>query len=378
MSVLPYFGTYLSSGLYSQLVPAFDLNQTFVSLDFSTDIGVSLRFKNGRSVTAFYELYYNGPAIRNVPYQSFADRSIDHIAMLIYKYPVGESLILRPRIEFVQEFYRAGRNENWQTGLYNFWRIGAGNQFEGKNWIIDFSGTFMKFPNYTDLLLLYQAGTSPEQATGKRDQAVFSLWVRKKGIPRLTGRVVLQYYISEKVITSNLSGGSIYSNSPQIDASGEFSAYFLQKLVPQKLNLQFGGLISYFYSNQNFLYFESPFDTSPTFYPGFYNFMCFGIDTTPVLMLNKKLNLWVPIGFKLYLYPSRPAQDANGNYLESGKHYVGILNTALKLGKPKGVGISSWAVVLGFYYNFSSTKFQKIYPYNTGGVYLRFETSYNR
>jgi len=374
----PYYNFQLTEGLSmpSRGNMNFDLN-------LLNDIGLLARIDEAHSILGFYEIKYTGPGIKRQEGEQFTDRTLDHMFVLRHTWNSPWDLKVKTQVDYWKDFRRSGTNEIWGKGLYDFDRIGGLVGVEKILGEFKVGGSFqyhsMIFPNYTDLVseLKVTEGGTVESSTGKQDHALVQLGATGEWKEaRLSLDYTMQNYFKQKVIASDVQpDGTFYTGNLQQDKifTARLSKDFSWGILSVSPELTFGSRSS----NQNYQHFENVTSTvSAGYYPDYYSYSQTDISIPVALRLGAKWEFFTGWEQETKSYASRPARDADGNFLPDKQSNVSQFISAGFNYHPNDVTTTT------FYYvsqnSSSNMKFEKYFPYNfTAASYgIRFSYQY--
>jgi len=337
---------------------------TIFSTNLSQDLGVMLKLSNTNSLLALYEIKYTGPGIRRQEGRTFIDRYMDHIFFVEHRINIS-SMVLKSKINYINELSRSGANEAWGYGLYDFNSFGLNERVELNisKFKIYVNGnlSYFSFPNYVDLLSeLQRATTTQETLSGQQDNINFSGSIGiLQGPWEANLSLNVRNYINQKVISSSL----LYSDAKQQDVLFTlFASYVLKtrvlKFSPEvKINIK--------NSNQNYVHYKYFGDTSPQFVEKYYDYIepNFILPLTFVISSEKNINISLIPEVDLKFYTARPPRDANNDFLRDTKQYHHVYNLTL-LYEAKMNSVTTCRLFYTYSLQSSNNKFEKYIPYN--------------
>lgn len=284
-----------------------------LTASITSNFGLMGKYRSGREALLFYEFHYSGPTLRDNPLQAFSESFLDNALVLSYK--TGK---WKFKFDVMQEFYRAGRNEIWGKGLFDFYRAGAGFNREARlpllgKGMLSCSLHIMLFPNYTGLMETYISATSSEAAGGiggKQNNLTLSAGYKNnlklifKGT--LEQKLNISYFYSQTVIEQKSDGSVDYGNTPQFNLSYKCDFKFDKKLTA-KWVLTNETYFKIGYSNQNYFHFTDITDpTTVTFLPGFFNYVQLSLNNQFTHPLTENSYLALLANGNVYFYFMRP------------------------------------------------------------------------
>ena len=316
---------FLSTNLFSQMY--FDLgleegvifsgSRTVFVSDIISDIAYILPTDKKNALIMFYKLKYAGPGLGNNAETKFSERSQDHYVMLKYLWKISKELTVKPTVNYLKEFYKLGKNEEWGNGLYDYSKYGFGFSVDSTHLIkfpMLFSYNFQiyKYPNYSDLLTLFLTGLQDEEPMEDYKNHNFSLNIKNSSLIKNLGlnlayNLNLSLYDSKKVIQP-----TGYSGTKMQSANDH-----LISLIPQyKLNQIILGLNFAFRINNTDQNYISGFDPQNIqFKSDYYSYTSFQLKPHAQYALAKNKYTTLHFGLIQKKYKSREAQDTDGNYL---------------------------------------------------------------
>jgi len=371
-NLAPYYDFQFTEGVS---IPSKGGDPTF-TINLLNDIGLIVKSHEKHSTIGFFELKYLGPGLKTQEGERFTDRYLDYLYLLRHNWKIKEKLTLRAQFDYMKENRRTGANEAWGYGLYDYNRIGGLVGVEKEFEKFKLGGSidyhYLEFPNYTDLLKEFQAGTGEaESEAGKQNHNIIQ--VRGDlvyGLNKFNVGFALQSYTKQKVITDTVqSDGSYYSDTLQKDIIISLTAERTQKVSNR---IVFVPSISFKMrdSNQNYQHFESAGSTSPVSYQSNYYDYSEVIFSLPVnFSLSKKWDFVFSPEFDYKFYSDRQPRDASNQFIEGEKQ--NIMLTLLTLGfTKKATEVSSLSIFYTYQVQSSNMKFEKYLPYNYDGHFI--------
>ncbi len=350
-------------------------------INLSNDIGMIIKPFPNHSFIGFYSLKYQGPGLKRQEGRDFSERYLDHLFVGRHHCNI-KGIVVKSQFDVLIEGRRAGTNETWESGLYNFNRYGGSTSLSKKLWEIDWRGSFgyhfMTFPNYTDMLAELRSGADPSASEGKQNNHIITLGA--KGIYKNNTaalNITQQLYTKQKVAVDTVQGdGSYYSSEKQKDMTVNLAASREQTLS-KKTVINPGLTFIYKNSNQNYQHFAEVTSTAPvSFHPDYNDYTDIIIGVPVTLALSRKWSfLFSPeISYKNYL--KRAIRDKYGNFLNKKQSRVLGIYT---IGFRNQIGESSSSMLFFTLQKQSSNmKFERYLPYNYSGfsVGLKFQMEY--
>lgn len=259
------------------------------------------------------QIKYRGPGVSNAPVQTFRDKYLDFYFSGSATLPDPENrYFLKPHLDFMYEFYKAGKNESWETGLYNFWAPGGGVDFGLWNGLLlGLNITYFSYPNYIDALSLYTSGQISGESGGKQNNisVTFTGTVPLKALKAeqsgyIDWQATYSHFLQQKVITESGTYGD------ELQRQFYFQIFWKSTLKLSDLlwpNYSFGTALNL--SNQNEIYRPSVTALTIQFLKDFYSYVSF--EATPGLRFNlsEKHFINVAADATMYFYFNRPVFD---------------------------------------------------------------------
>lgn len=310
-------------------------NSLFVDVGYRTSLSSKI------ALTLFYEASYDGPGAKSNSKEGFQARNIDQFVMAKFDFLYSDSLKFFVRPDFFYEFYRLGKNEAWNDGLYNFGRVGLSGGFDWLfshqllNASLDFH--YFWFPNYSDLtrealyLTVGSQGLPSDSINQNFLQGAFSLSHRIIFSPlvelKSQYRFTLRYYPSLKVDTQNLV---------HTDADNQFdTTHFLslQPIFTLSKEFYIAPTYQFTYFKSNYSYFSvnsfDPFNPDFDFFEDFSSFHSHDFSLPLIYELNPKHSFILEAGIEYKKYLSRPTKKENGKFDLSTKQDLFAFNVGL-------------------------------------------------
>lgn len=352
----------------------------FVGSNFGTSLGGKYTFNEAQAVLGMCSLQYRGPGLKTQEGREFAERTIDINTMLEDRWTVLPNYTVRTRALFMDEMRRAGSNEVWGHGLYDFWTTGLGIAQDfavpgDVGMVGDVSYQYFGFPNYTDLLQEFQTGgATAEQSGGLQDYNN----IRFRADSRF-GKIAtawlgwsIQSYVNAKVVSED----GTYSKKAQLDNVFDVGSALDLTLVPAESGSK-GAVksspslgLTFKTSNQNFLRFKTFGDLHPDFIKGYYNYNQVEL-SAPVRWIYDEADdggtssLYLSLDWIFTSYAKRPARNDLGEF-GSKKMWTSIFMVTPGIAMPLN-RFTHWNIGYTFHIQNSNNKFEKFLPYNFQG-----------
>ncbi|OQA91802.1 MAG: hypothetical protein BWY26_00695 [Elusimicrobia bacterium ADurb.Bin231] len=377
LKIIPYYSLGVVEGAF---IP--NKGDWNFSVNLLSDLGVMVKPSEIHSFIGFYELKYTGPGLKRQEGEKFTDRTMDHLVSLRHNFLISDSYFLKSQINYMKEYKRTGSNEPWGTGLYDFDRMGGmisvGRKFSDLT-VLSLTGQYhtMKFPNYTDLLAEFQAGSgSAESSAGKQNHNIIQAGVSLDvDTNKLAFDIILMNYTKQHIAEATLSAGSYYGSDLQKDIIYNVSARRIQK-VGETFTIAPEVAYKVKSSNQNYLHFESFGSTTPpVYFDDYYSYNEFAFFVPAAIALSKRFEFSVTPEWDYKLYKNRNPRNTDGVFLTNEKqsNNMFILDTGLCF-KPNDVTRTTLFYV--FQNQKSNMKYERYLPYNYTGNYMGIKFEY--
>ncbi len=377
LELAPYYNYQLGQGV--SLSP--DGDWGFLA-NLSNEIGVIARPIDDHSVIGYYSLSYQGPGLKHQEGREFRERYLNHIFVGRHHWYMRD-MVLKSQFSVMMERRRAGTNETWDSGLYNFNRYGGSTTMERKLLGIGSAVTlgynYVTFPNYSDLLAEIRAGADASDTEGTQNHHSIRL-AYSGNISGTRFGLSLNpiFYTRQKVAVDKAQkDGSFYSDTLQrdivISAYGSRSMMLTDRIVSEP-----GAEISFRSSNQNYQHFEFLTSTAPmSFHEGFFNYIEPSLTMPMSTYIGRDWTFFLSPRISWRFYTSREPRDSDGKFIkDENQRRTLFVNT---MGFRKQTGESS-ATSLFFTYQTQSSnmEFESYLPYNYSGLSmgLRFQMEY--
>ncbi len=268
------------------------------------------------------------------------------------------------------EYYRAGRNEAWTTGIYNYYRFGFDSFLKGYRWKATLSGYYFDYPNQLELSeAIASLGTSTvsaEKAVASRNN--FSLLGSYQRVLKdfvLTPSFYFAIYPWQPVIGED----GRYSSTPQVDFSISTSGYLARENEFKTRSTIFMASGTFFFSNQ--AYFSAPatsmFLNQTVYYPNFFSYLDFSLSFSTSFTNLSYLSVGLPLNFQVF--PFRPPLKEDGTFNDSSRFVSFTAVPYVKLGIASRE-FSKWFLYGSMYLNFTNSPGESAAGYNFWGVFI--------
>lgn len=307
-----------------------------------TDIGYKMDVGKESLILFFYEMNYDGPGIKGSSNKGFDSRSIDQIFFTKWMTRLSPDLQLSLKADFFYEFYRIGKNEDWEDGLYNFGKVGGGPTIDyrlnSKNTIsMGLELHYYWFPNYEDLsreaiYALQDPSSNSFLSEDAVNQNFFQLGLYLGDRWRINKKLGVKagyYFFYRAYSTLTVDTDSlIASNEKQTDYQHELS---LKVDYAPVYSWRFG--LDYrfqlFKSNYNYRHLADLSNLSGSVLYEDYSSNSSHKITVPISYVVSPRSIWTLSGtFEYKKYSDRPAKNKEGEFkTEAQKHlaYMGSL-----------------------------------------------------
>ncbi len=377
LELAPYYNYQLGQGV--SVSP--DGDWGFMA-NLSNEIGVIARPIDDHSIMGYYSLSYQGPGLKQQEGRDFRERYLNHVFVGRHHWHMRD-MTLKTQFSVMMERRRAGTNESWESGLYNFNRYGGSTTMERELLGIDSAVTvgyhYVTFPNYSDLLAEIRAGADASGTEGTQNNHSIRL-AYSADISGARFGISLNplFYTRQKVAVDKVQkDGSFYSDTLQrdmvINAYGRGAVMLTNRIVSEP-----GAEITFRSSNQNYQHFEFLSSTAPmSFHENFFNYIEPSLTMPVSTYIGRDWTFFLSPRLSWRLYSSREPRDKDGKFIKGERQNRTLfVNTA---GFRKQTGESS-ATSLFFTYQTQSSnmEFERYLPYNYSGfsMGLRFQMEY--
>jgi hypothetical protein len=324
-----------------------EYNNQFLS-SILTNIGLKIELNELSSLMFLYELNYEGPGIKGFSSQGFSSRNMDHAFLAKYFYSLDKDSRLSIKTDFFYEFYRLGKTEDWDNGLYNFGKVGGGigydRFFSDKNLgAVTLDAHYFWFPNYEDLTreafyMLNSTSSLNEDAVNQNFiQLTFTLsdqWTLSDDIK--LNFSYLFFWRNYTGIRIDLSEAILdNTNNPfQRDFAHEFKAsatFALSSTMFLEPQLR----LIYLTSNYNYFYVLG-IDVSGLnyiFVPEYMTNTEYELSLSYSIQFSQNVGINFTPAFQYKNYPKRYPQDENGQFMKdkTQKHIALTLPVAFSI-----------------------------------------------
>jgi hypothetical protein len=348
-------------------------------VNLSNDIGAIFKPVKSQSFIAFYSLKYQGPGLKQQEGQEFSERYLDHIFVGRHHLGLPGGMTLKSQLDLMFEGRRAGTNENWENGLYNFNRYGGGSSLEFKTgpFAIEAGLKYhmMKFPNYTDLLQELRSGADASASEGQQDQNLIELGGKiAYGVNTARANFGMQAYSNQKVVTDSVQNDSSYYSSTRQKDINISASLSRDQIVGGFLELVPEISIGMKNSNQNYQHFESETSTVPvSFHPDFNDYTTVDFSIPITLALTKKWSFILNPHISYKTYGSRLTRNVDGDFSSTGETQNRMLSI-ITAGFKNQIGESSYSMLFGTYQQQTSNmEFERFVLYNYDAFSVGFQ-----
>ncbi|HAW49599.1 TPA: hypothetical protein DCX16_01410 [bacterium] len=309
IEIEPYYNWALSQG-YSwgkDIEPSFGNN-------ILNDIGCQVKLGDKDSLLLLYEASYEGPGIKEK--KKFTDRSQEHLFLVSWTKRLN-IMTLKTRLDYLKSFTRSGVSESWETGDYNFNRLGFGCDVLTLLYKTGIKGGFrfadVKYPNYTYLLGEIDPNYDLPRYDNRRYRLSLSV---KPGFhpmvkPDITSNLHFIRYKNEFI--KDINSGSD-TGEREKDSIYEFGLSIPCQL---KENVAIGmdSLFSFLRSNYNEVKFSS-LGTVASACKSFYDYNLY--EFSPYISTKlKNMVFSLSYSHKIKNFTDQPPEDSSRNWLSS-------------------------------------------------------------
>jgi hypothetical protein len=346
-------------------------------INLSNDIGAIVKPSERHAFIGFYSVKYQGPGLKKQEGREFSERYLDHLFVGRHHFTLANGMVLKSQFDVLMERRRAGTNETWESGLYNFNRYGGNISFSKTLGQFEVTPTvkyhYITFPNYTDMLAEIRSGADASVSEGKQNHHIFDI-----GAKAVTGCNTLSMNISQQLFTKQeiavdkvQSNGSYYSSEKQKDMTVTLGAS-RDQVWTKRTSVYPQVTFVFKDSNQNYQHFTEMTSTAPVSFHADYNdYYDVGVAMPISLALTPKWSLiFTPeISYKSYL--KRKTRDSEGNFLSDVQsRLLGIYTVGFK----KQIGESSSSLLfLTYQKQQSNMEFERYVTYNYGAFSTGFK-----
>ncbi|MEW6482643.1 MAG: hypothetical protein AB1397_06575 [bacterium] len=359
----PYYNYTLSQGYNFGK----DISSSF-GTGIINDLGCQIKLNGKNSLLFLYEASYEGPGLKEEG--RFTDRYQDHLLVASYKKKF-DKLILKTRLDYTKSFTRSGVSEDWDSGDYNYNKLGFGLDLLSsiRNIKLGLKGKIahIKYPNYTYLL----GEIDPKYDIPRYDHNLYKIslsggYLIQKKLPCETSfDIVFRNYKNEFIKDVNSGADTKEKEKDRvISLNGNIS-------YPLKENLDLGmdSSFSFLRSNYNEVKFASGgtvTDACSSFYN--YNLYCF----SPFISYGEKTRLNLSYSLEMKNFSHQKAEDKDGNWLSDKRKdrtSLILISATKKINRQVSATISYGIKALSS--NMEKTGYNT--TYNSLGFNLQFE-----
>lgn len=379
LEVVPYYNYQFTQG-----VSVSPEGNTGYMLNLSNDIGTIIKPFDNHAFIAFYGLNYQGPGLKEQEGRAFRERYMNHMFVGRHNWTLGD-MLLSNQVSLLLERRRSGTNETWESGLYNFNRIGGTSSLSleliGIPSTISLGYHFLEFPNYTDLLAELRGGADASDTSGTQNHHSIRLAYNGRiGKNSFWFSLNPMLYTRQKIAVEDVqSDGTYYSSDKQRELSMT-AGYRRDERFTEAFSISPSVSLTLRTSNQNYQHFEDVTSTVPVqggFYEKFFNYIEPSISIPLYLRFTPTWTYFINPSVSYRGYTNRPPRDSEGEFLE-GEQQHRLLNI-VTTGFRKQTGESSSTVFFFTWQNQSSNmEFERYATYNYNGFSggIRFQMEY--
>jgi hypothetical protein len=368
--IAPYYSFQLSEGAYLPSKGNWGLSTNLIN-----DIGTIIKFSDAQTILALYELKYSGPGMKRNEGEAFDQRNMGHMFMFQDNWILSKVLTVKIKLNYDTEWVRTGANETWGTGLYDMTMSGGGIDLELKKWnskiLFNIKFNQLTFPNYTDLVEEYKAG-SEETSTGKQNNNMVQIgggFLADK--TKITLNYITQDYLKQYIIDTT---GAYSKTDKQKESSVILGISRRENVIKNWLAIEPSFTYRLKNSNQSYLYFET-INSTPVYMGDYYSYAKITFVFPITFLMTKSKSITFAPEFEFTNYATRPPRDTANTVLTAEKqsNVLTMLNFRYDY-KPDDIT----DVTLFYVYQtqVSNMKFEKYFPYNYSGQYFGIKFSY--
>ncbi|MBN1898270.1 MAG: hypothetical protein JW827_05805 [Spirochaetes bacterium] len=294
--------------------------------DITTDLAVIFPLADKHSLITYYQLTYNGPGIVEGQEASFSERAQSHYFMAKHLWKVSDKIFIKPKVGFLMEFNKFGKNEEWGEGLYDLNKFTFGSSFaysDSLSFAYDFQ--IYKYPNYSDLYTLYLTDFTKDEPAEDYKNHRFSLSYKNSSLINsmvflLEYDLSLSFYDNKKVL------GVTGYTGPDDQKSTHHYISFLPQLKSGHVVLGLNLIGEINDSNQNYIFGYDP--SSIQYKENFFSYTTGQVKPIISFLFGKEDSLSVMFSFLHKRYKNRPSQEPSGIFTRS-RLYVESLSAGL-------------------------------------------------
>ncbi|MEW6103160.1 MAG: hypothetical protein AB1630_05005 [bacterium] len=336
----------------------------------TNDLGCQIKLGKKDSLLLLYEASYEGPGLKEEG--KFTDRYQDHLLVASYKRKFNK-MLLKAKIDYTKSFTRSGVSEDWDSGDYNYNKLGFGldllSSLKGINLGMGGKVANVKYPNYTYLL----GEIDPEYDIPRYDHNLYKIslsggYLIQKKLPFETSfELLLRNYKNELIKDINSGKDTAEKEKDRVISLNGNLSYPLK----ENLNLGMDSSFSFLRSNYNEVKFNATgtalSDSCASFYN--YNIYCFA---PWISYLRKNLKFNLSYSLEMKNFSNQKAEDKDGKWLSDKRKdrtSLVLISATKKINKQVSATISYGIKALSS--NMEKTGYNT--TYNSLGFNLQFE-----
>ncbi|MFA5859395.1 MAG: hypothetical protein WC955_10055 [Elusimicrobiota bacterium] len=376
--MMPYYSLSFAEGSY---YVAKGPGSVIINNSLTNDLGLIMRLFNSHTLLFFYQLKYTGPGVKKQEGKDFQEKAMDHFLFAQYQFKINDELSVKAKYNYLTEYYRAGTNEPWEDGTFNFTRPGVDLRVESKYFGVKVVPVFqmgdMTFPNYIELKKT--TTTVTESLEGMQDQAYMQLGAIVEYAPvKVTLNYDNQAY-KKKTITDVTTG--VETATKQVDNQVSLNVF---SQIAAGEYFEFTPSVDMKFKTSNGTYVHLPSTSGPGSTPqppvviangNDYNQYSVGMGIKWKITPNNEISL--SPDYVMKQYTTRPPKDAKGNLVLTDKQYTNILQATLGY-MVRWNPASQWFFYYVYQQNSSNVQQERsvLYNYTTHFAGMKFQFTY--